>query len=72
MGVYSNAVGSAHLLSNGDYHFDGGFLNITTGASPYSAQSVEVNSVGSRVWGIQVGQLEYRSFRMPSLYEASY
>jgi arylsulfate sulfotransferase len=72
MGVYSNAVGSAQLLPNGDYHFDSGFLNITTGTSPFSAQSVEVNSVGSRVWGIQVGQLEYRSFRMPSLYEAPY
>jgi arylsulfate sulfotransferase len=72
MGIYSDAVGSAQLLPNGDYHFDSGFLNITTGASPFSAQSVEVNSVGTRVWGIQVGQLEYRSFRMPSLYEAPY
>ncbi|HYK60434.1 MAG TPA: aryl-sulfate sulfotransferase [Bryobacteraceae bacterium] len=70
LGAYSNAVGSAQRLSNGDYHFNNGFLSIPPGSKNFAAQSVEVNSQGQMTYGIQFGQLEYRSFRMPDLYTA--
>jgi hypothetical protein len=70
LGVYSEAVGSAQLLPNGDYHFDNGFLNIPSGSANFAAQSVEVNAAGRTVFGIQIGALEYRSFRMPDMYTA--
>src|SRR5579883_729861 len=70
LGVYSNAVGSAQHLPNGDYHFDSGFLSFPPGSANYAAQSVEVNPEGQIVYGLQVGALEYRSFRMPDLYTA--
>ena len=70
LGVYSNAVGSAQHLSNGDYHFDSGFLSFPPGSTNFAAQSVEVNPEGQIVYGLQIGTLEYRSFRMPDLYTA--
>jgi arylsulfate sulfotransferase len=68
LGVYCNAVGSAQLLPNGHYHFDNGFLTLP--GSNFAAQSLEVNPEGQTVFGVQVGVLEYRSFRMPDLYTA--
>jgi arylsulfate sulfotransferase len=70
LGVYSDAVGSAQLLPNGNYHFDNGFLTLPPGSSNSAAQSLEVNPEGQTVFGLQVGLLEYRSFRMPDLYTA--
>jgi arylsulfate sulfotransferase len=70
LGVYSDAVGSAQLLPNGDYHFDSGFLTIPPGTANFAAQSLEVNPQGQMVYGLQVGLLEYRTFRMPDLYTA--
>jgi len=70
LGVYSNAVGSAQHLPNGDYHFDSGFLAFPPGSTNFGAQSVEVNPQGQIVYGLQIGTLEYRSFRMPDLYTA--
>ena len=70
LGVYSDAVGSAQLLPNGDYHFDSGFLTIPPGTANFAAQSLEVNPQGQMIYGLQVGLLEYRTFRMPDLYTA--
>ena len=68
LGVYSRAVGSAQRLSNGNYHFDSGFILDSSGKG--IAQSVEVNASGDMVYGLQVGTVEYRSFRMRDLYTA--
>jgi hypothetical protein len=65
LGVYSNALGSAQRLGNGNYHFLAGF--ISPGPSQNS-QSVEVLPDGSTNLRLQSPQLAYRSFRMPSLY----
>jgi hypothetical protein len=58
------------LLPNGHYHFDNGFLTLPPGSSNFAAQSLEVNPEGQTVFGVQIGVLEYRSFRMPDLYTA--
>ena len=65
LGVYSNALGSAQRLSNGNYHFLAGF--ISPGPSQNS-QSIEVLPDGTTNMRLQSPQLAYRSFRMPSLY----
>jgi hypothetical protein len=63
VGAFSLATGSAQLLSNGNYHFDLGFINGSASASEeYSPSGV-----------LQFEQLfpsnvNYRSFRMKSLY----
>ena len=61
LAVYSAAVGSAQRLSNGDYHFDAGFVGL-------SAISFEVTRTGNISHAIQAGSPEYRTFRMPDLY----
>jgi len=66
----AGAVGSAQRFSNGDYHFNNGFLTIPPGSNNFAAQSVEVDSQGKMTYRIQFGQLEYRSFRMSDLYTA--
>lgn len=65
LGVYSNALGSAQKLGNGNYHFLAGF--ISPGPSQNS-QSIEVLPDGTTNMRLQSPQLAYRSFRMPSLY----
>ena len=65
LGVYSNALGSAQLLGNGNHHFLAGFNN--PGPAPYS-QSIESLPDGTTNLRLQSLQLVYRSFRMPSLY----
>ncbi len=68
MGVYAFAVGSAQRLSNGDYHFDEGYL---TNPAPYN-QSTEVRPTsvqGTLGFKFQLnGNFAYRSFRMSDLY----
>jgi hypothetical protein len=61
LGVYSGAVGSAQRLSNGNYHFDAGFLD---GRSI----SFELTNTGTTERAIQAGAPEYRTFRMSDLY----
>jgi hypothetical protein len=68
MGVYAFAVGSAQRLSNGNYHFDEGYL---TNPAPYN-QSIEVfptSQQGTLGFTFQLnGNFAYRSFRMSDLY----
>ena len=63
LGAFSVALGSAQKLDNGDYHFNMGFLLDNT------ARSVEVDPSGSIVYQLNIGELEYRSFRQTSLFE---
>ena len=65
LGVYSNALGSAQRLGNGNYHFLAGFI---TPGPTQNSQSVEVLPDGTNNMRYQSPQLAYRSFRMPSLY----
>ncbi len=62
LGSYSYALGSAQRLSNGNYHFDVGWM--PDGAS----QAVEVDPQGNIVSVIEMGTAQYRSFRMRDLY----
>jgi arylsulfate sulfotransferase len=72
MGSYSQAVGSAQKLPNGDYHFDSGFIYVvdSSGDANLFSQSVEVDKNGTMVYGIQFAAPEYRSIRMKDLYTA--
>jgi arylsulfate sulfotransferase len=63
LGVYSGAVGSAQRLSNGDYHFDAGFVGP-------SAISFELTATGQTQAAIRAGAPEYRTFRMADLYSS--
>jgi arylsulfate sulfotransferase len=62
MGQYSFALGAAQKLSNGDYHFDVGYLLDGTSIA------VEVDPSGNTVYALHAFAPEYRSFRMPNLY----
>jgi arylsulfate sulfotransferase len=69
MGAYSTALGSARLLSNGNYHFLSGCLGCTTATGPYADQSVEViTGSGTRNYTITWALQAYRSFRLKDLY----
>ncbi|MCC6391595.1 MAG: aryl-sulfate sulfotransferase [Bryobacterales bacterium] len=68
LGAYADALGSAQLLANGNYHFDVGWIRGTNG-EPDCSRSLEVDALGNVVYGIEAATPEYRSFRMPSLYE---
>jgi hypothetical protein len=63
LGVYSSAVGSAQRLSNGNYHFDAGFVGLT-------AISFELSGTGETQAAIRAGAPEYRTFRMADLYSS--
>ena len=64
LGDFSVALGSAQKLANGDYHFHLGYLTATN-----SARVVEVDPSGKIVYEMNVGELEYRSFRKSDLYQ---
>jgi len=68
LGSYSEAVGSAQKLPNGNYHFDSGFILDAQGN--LNAQSVELNPSGTQVFEIGFEAPEYRTFRMQDLYTA--
>ena len=65
LGVYSFALGSAQLLSNGNYHFLPGINNSPSGMF---SQSIEVLPDGTIGFIEQSTATAYRSFRMPNLY----
>jgi arylsulfate sulfotransferase len=62
LGVVSQAVGSATLLSNGNYEWQAGFINND------QAQTFEYTPTGTLVYKQQSNSLTYRSFRMANLY----
>jgi hypothetical protein len=65
MGTYSDRVGSAQRLSNGNYSFTSGAI----GAPPFVGQSVEVRPDGTQAYVLQVGRGLYRGYRTRTLYE---
>src|SRR5439155_6108274 len=66
LGNYSNALGAAQRLSNGDYSFTSG----RQGQPPnLFGQSIEVSPDGAKVYALQANKPEYRSYRMRTLYE---
>jgi len=67
MGAYSYALGSAALLSNGDYHFDIGIIY-----GPGTGRSIEVDPSGNVIFEIETVSPVYRSFRLGNLYLTSY
>jgi arylsulfate sulfotransferase len=68
LGAYSYALGSAQKLTNGDYHFDVGWINSDNLGD--RSQSVEVDSAGKMIYQVQIAGPAYRTFRMRDLYTA--
>ncbi len=67
LGVYSVAVGSAQVLSNGGYSFEAGFINP---ASLHSS-AIETSADGKVVYVQQSeGGITYRTFRVADMYSA--
>ena len=64
-GIYSLALGSAQKLSNGNYHFDFGYVIDPVGPQAYS---VEVDPAGNVLYNARAGTPLYRSFRMTDMY----
>ena len=62
LGAFSTALGSAQRLTNGNYHFDVGWMPDTT------SQAVEFNGDGKLQSKIDVQTQQYRSFRMQDMY----
>jgi hypothetical protein len=66
LGTYSSALGAAHILANGNYHFTSGFFL----APRAFGQSVEVLPNGALNYVLETRAPVYRSYRVRSLYEA--
>jgi hypothetical protein len=65
LGVYSDALGSAQLLADGNYHFDAGM--VVNGDS--LTEVIDYSPSGKRMFAATSSQYIYRSFRMKSLYD---
>ena len=63
LGNYSDRVGSAEALSNGNYCFTSGFI-----APNFVGQSIEVLPDGTPTYVLQLSIPLYRSFRVRTLY----
>jgi hypothetical protein len=62
MGQFSVALGAAQRLSNGDFHFDSSYV------ADGDTFAIEVTPAGNKVFSLNPQAPEYRSFRMPDLY----
>ena len=67
LGVYSFALGSAHKLPNGGFHFNLGW--VPGGGAP-GARSVEVDQSGKTLFATDAAASMYRTFRLKDLYTA--
>lgn len=65
LGLYSGAVGNAHRLANGNYHFDTGM--VSTGGR-FSSIATEVLPTGAINYAMRSTVFTYRSYRLPDLY----
>lgn len=65
LGVYSQAVGSAQILRDGNYHFDAGFV-VENGT--VDAYSIEVDPTGRILYNVHTNTVLYRSFRLTDMY----
>jgi arylsulfate sulfotransferase len=70
LGVYSQAFGSAQLLSNGNYFFLAGIVPVQTGMASYSIEILPTSGTdtGTQVFDL-MGSEAYRAWRMSSLYQ---
>jgi hypothetical protein len=68
LGTYSDALGSAQRLPNGNWHFDIGWTRFDPTQPPNSSQSVEVDPSGNMVYQLRILTPMYRSHRMRDLY----
>jgi len=70
LGVFSTAMGSAQLLSNGNYFFLASAVSISTYIGSYSIEILPTagTDTGTQVYNIE-GTESYRAWRMPSLYQ---
>lgn len=67
LGSYSGALGAAERLSNGNYSFT---LGSNTPEPPRPpASTVEVSPDGTKVYGLMSNRIEYRTYRLRTLYE---
>ena len=65
LGYFSMALGTAELLSNGDYHFEAGFA----AGSPTYSEAIEVHPDATLGFTMKTAiSPGYRSFRLPNLY----
>ncbi len=64
LGYFSMALGTAELLTNGDYHFDAGYGPGT----PTFSEAIEVFPNASLGFIVNVQESSYRTFRLKSLY----
>ena len=65
LGVYSEAVGSAQVLRDGNFHFDAGFVEENNTIDSYS---FEVSPSGQILYNAHQNAILYRSFRMTDIY----
>jgi hypothetical protein len=65
LGNYSDALGSAERLPNGNFVFTSGFLGTS---NALTGQSIEVLPDGTEEYVLQGAAHEYRSYRVASLY----
>jgi hypothetical protein len=63
LGAFSVGLGTAEQLSNGNYHFEVGWIL----PGSYS-NSVEMDPQGNTMFRMQEQSLTYRSYRMQDLY----
>ena len=68
LGFYGFALGSAQLLSNGDYHFQPGVVTPTNDSYSIELLPTPGTTGSTTVYNLQSAFSSYRSFRMPSLY----
>jgi arylsulfate sulfotransferase len=67
LGVFADSLGSAQLLTNGDYHFGPGYIE-----PALTSAAMEVNSSNTVEYNMQIDATEYRTFRLWSLYVEPY
>ncbi|MEO5923598.1 MAG: aryl-sulfate sulfotransferase [Bryobacteraceae bacterium] len=65
LGVYAFAVGSAEKLTDGNYHFDAGYIRETAGVT---ARAFEVTPDGTITYDAGANTPLYRSFRLADMY----
>jgi hypothetical protein len=72
LGSWAGALGAAQRLSNGDYSFTMGEIGPEPPPPHPPAQTFEVSPDGTVVYDLMDSQMEYRSFRVSTLYEGTY
>jgi arylsulfate sulfotransferase len=67
LGSYAFALGAAQRLSNGNYSFTLGISGLAPGGPP--AHTIEVTPTGTKTYDMEANRIEYRSYRIRTLYE---